>query len=77
MNYYYDPEVAATLAAWVNYICPVEGAREAMEKVDASLVDNPLIFPDEEMLSKTHNMMALDEETARQYEEDFAQVTGG
>ena len=77
MNYYYDPVVAATLAAWVNYICPVEGAREAMEKVDPSLVDNPLIFPDEEMLSKTHNMMALDEETARQYEEDFAQVTGG
>jgi hypothetical protein len=28
-------------------------------------------------LSKTYNMMALDEETARQYEEDFAQVTGG
>ena len=26
MNYYYQPEVAATLAAWVNYICPVEGA---------------------------------------------------
>jgi len=77
MNYYYDPEVAATLAAWVNYICPVDGAREAMEKVDPSLVDNPLIFPDEEMLSKTYNMMALDEETARQYEEDFAQVTGG
>ena len=27
MNYYYEPEVAATLAAWVNYICPVEGAQ--------------------------------------------------
>ena len=30
MNYYYDPEVAARLAAWVNYICPVKGAEEAM-----------------------------------------------
>jgi spermidine/putrescine transport system substrate-binding protein len=77
MNYYYDPMVAATLAAWVNYICPVDGAREAMEKVDSSLVDNPLIFPDEQMMSKTHSFMALDEETAREYEEDFAQVTGG
>ena len=77
MNHYYDPEVAATLAAWVNYICPVDGAREAMEKIDPSLVDNPLIFPDEEMMSKTHDFMALDEQKAREYEEDFASVTGG
>ena len=47
MNYYYDPEVAATLAAWVNYICPVEGAQQAMAKIDKCLVDNPLIFPDD------------------------------
>ena len=45
MNYYYDPEVAARLAAWVNYICPVAGAEEAMAKIDDSLVGNPLIFP--------------------------------
>ena len=45
MNYYYDPEVAARLAAWVNYICPVKGAEEAMAKIDDSLVGNPLIFP--------------------------------
>ena len=76
MNYYYDPEVAATLAAWVNYICPVDGAQEAMEKIDPSLVDNPLIFPDEEMMSKTHNFMALEEKKATEYEEDFASVTG-
>ncbi len=77
MNYYYDPEVAATLAAWVNDICPVEGAREAMEKVDASLVDNELIFPTSDTLSKTHSFMALDETTGRTYESAFQQVTGG
>ena len=27
MNYYYEPEVAAEVAAWVNYITPVVGAR--------------------------------------------------
>ncbi len=52
IDYYYDPEVAAKLAAWVNYICPVEGAREEMEKIDPSLVDNKLIFPDEETLAE-------------------------
>jgi spermidine/putrescine transport system substrate-binding protein len=76
MNYYYEPEVAATLAAWVNYICPVDGAREAMEKIDASLVDNPLIFPDEEFLSSAFAFMELDEKTRQQYEQDFAQVIG-
>ncbi|HEX5088648.1 MAG TPA: spermidine/putrescine ABC transporter substrate-binding protein [Nocardioides sp.] len=77
MNYYYQPDVAAKLAAWVNYICPVEGAREEMEKIDPDLVENPLIFPDEETLAKTMSFMALDEKQITQYEGDFADVTGG
>ena len=52
MNYYYDPAVAAKLAAWVNYICPVQGAREEMELIDPDLVDNPLIFPDDATLAQ-------------------------
>jgi len=76
MDWYYDPEVAARLAAWVNYICPVEGAREAMEKIDASLVDNPLIFPDEEFLANAFAFMSVDEKKREQYETDFARVIG-
>lgn len=76
MNYYYEPAVAATLAAWVWYICPVEGAREEMEKIDPSLVDNDLIFPSEEFLSGTFDFMALDEKTRTAYEKDFTQVIG-
>ena len=76
MNHYYDPEVAATLAAWVNYICPVQGAREAMEKIDPSLVDAPLIFPDDELLSQTFNFMAIDDETAKKYDTEFSQTIG-
>ncbi|GAB3266588.1 spermidine/putrescine ABC transporter substrate-binding protein [Nocardioides dilutus] len=77
MNYYYQPDVAAKLAAWVNYICPVKGAQEEMEKLDPSLVDNPLIFPDDEMLAQTMSFMALDEAQITKYEGDFADVTGG
>jgi spermidine/putrescine transport system substrate-binding protein len=77
MNYYYDPEVAAKLAAWVNYICPVQGAQEAMEKVDPDLVDNELIFPTDDVLSKTFAFMPLDEAKANQYELDFENVIGG
>lgn len=77
MNYYYQPDVAAKLAAWVNYICPVKGAQEEMEKIDPSLVDNPLIFPDADMLAQTMSFMALDESQITKYEGDFADVTGG
>lgn len=76
MNYYYDPEVAAELAAWVNYICPVQGAQEAMKDIDPELADNPLIFPDEETLAQTHDFRGLTEEEERRYDDAFAQVTG-
>lgn len=76
MDHYYDPEVAARLAAWVNYICPVDGAEEAMEKVDASLVGNPLIFPSEEDLASTFAFMPLDTETRTAYDKAFNQVIG-
>ena len=77
IDHYYDPAVAARLAAWVNYICPVEGAREEMEKIDPSLVDNTLIFPDEETLAETWAFMPLDDRQAADYEKDWSDVTGG
>ncbi len=76
MNYYYQPEVAAQLAAWVNYICPVQGAKEAMEKIDPELAANKLIFPDERTLSNAKNFMGLDQKTEQRYQKQFAAVVG-
>jgi spermidine/putrescine transport system substrate-binding protein len=76
MNYYYEPEVAATVSAWVNYICPVQGAKEAMAKIDKSLVDNDLIFPSQEFLAKTFLFQELDEKTSRAYATDFTKAIG-
>lgn len=59
MNYYYQPEVAAEVAAWVNYITPVEGAQAAMEKIAPELVDNQLIFPNDETLATAHIFRTL------------------
>jgi spermidine/putrescine transport system substrate-binding protein len=77
MNYYYEPEVAATLADWVNYICPVAGAKKAMETVDPDVVDDPLIFPDAATLAKTASFMPLDTAKAALYETDFNLAIGG
>ncbi|WFE44857.1 spermidine/putrescine ABC transporter substrate-binding protein [Verrucosispora sp. WMMD1129] len=76
INYYYDPAVAAQLAAYVNYICPVQGAQAEMEKIDPELAANPLIFPDETMLARSRVFMALDEQQEREYESKFQQVIG-
>ncbi len=64
-NYYYDPEIAAQVAAYVTYICPVVGAQEAMQKIDPTLVSNTSIFPDQATLSKVKVFRTLtpDEET--------------
>ena len=76
INYYYDPEVAAQVAAYVNYICPVEGAKQAMEAIDPTLVDNPLIFPDDATLAKSHVFRALSADEETKYNKAFQQVIG-
>jgi spermidine/putrescine transport system substrate-binding protein len=52
MNFVYDPKIAAQIAAYVNYVTPVKGAKEEATKIDPKLANNPLIFPDEETLAK-------------------------
>ena len=72
MNYYYDPAVAAKLAAWVNYICPVEGAQEEMEKLDPSAGRQPADLPDRrDFAQDTFAFMPLTETQSKQYERDF------
>jgi spermidine/putrescine transport system substrate-binding protein len=52
MNFVYQPAIAAQIAAYINYVSPVVGAKEEMEKLDPDLAANPLVFPDEDTLSK-------------------------
>ncbi len=76
IDYYYQPEIAAELVAWVNYICPVVGAKEAMMSIDKDLASNQLIFPDDATLAATSVFMALDEATEIDYQGKFDAVAG-
>ena len=76
MDFYYDPENAATVAAYVNYICPVQGAKEAMEKIDPELVDNPLIFPTDEDLAKVKVFRSLEPDEETDFGNRFQQAIG-
>ena len=49
MNFVYEPEIAAKLAIYVNYLSPVKGIREIVEKEDPDIANNPLIFPPDEI----------------------------
>ncbi|MET1017409.1 MAG: spermidine/putrescine ABC transporter substrate-binding protein [Leifsonia flava] len=77
INYYYEPEVAAEVAAWVNYITPVVGAKEAAAAIDPELADNQLIFPDETTLSKAHVFRTLTGAEEQKYQAEFQAILLG
>ena len=75
MNFVYDPKIAAQIEAYVNYICPVQGAKEEAAKLDPELANNQLIFPDDAALGKVKifNAEAADDP---KYKEQFQAVIG-
>ncbi|MGW1895479.1 polyamine ABC transporter substrate-binding protein [Streptomyces sp. NPDC002004] len=76
IDYYYEPKPAAQLAAYINYVCPVDGVRDDLAKIDKSAANNPLILPDKAMSAKGHAFRSLTEKEETAYEEKFAKLTG-
>ena len=77
MNYVYEPEVAAKIAAYVNYISPVKGVKEILEKTDPKLANNPLIFPPDEIAGQAAPLPgAVADADERTMQEAMAKVTG-
>jgi spermidine/putrescine transport system substrate-binding protein len=76
MNFLYEPEVAAKVAIYVNYLSPVKGVKEIVEKTDPDVANNPLIFPPDEILKKLHPYPALSDDDERTMKEAMAKVTG-
>ena len=76
INYYYDPAVAAEVAAYVNYVTPVKGAQAEMEKIDPVLAKSEYIFPTEKTMARLNVFRALTpaEETA--WTEAFQKAAG-
>lgn len=76
INFYYQPENAATVEAWVNYVCPVKGAREVLLADNPDIANNPLIFPTEEMVARLHQFRALDATEEHDWGAAFLSVAG-
>jgi spermidine/putrescine transport system substrate-binding protein len=76
MNYVYDPEVQADIAAYVNYITPVDGVKEVLAEEDPELAENDLIFPDEEFTANCTPQATLAPEDEAEVIEAYQQATG-
>ncbi|GCD42670.1 ABC transporter substrate-binding protein [Streptomyces paromomycinus] len=76
IDYCYEPKVAARIAAYINYVCPVDGVREELAKIDRALADNPLILPDRETAARSHSFRALDAGESKEFAQKFADLTG-
>jgi spermidine/putrescine transport system substrate-binding protein len=76
IDFYYDPEIFKDVAAYVNYIPPVKGTKEALTADDPDTADNPLIFPDEEVRGRSHVFRGLTEEEETAYNEKFQTLIG-
>jgi len=80
MNYVYDPENAARISSYVQYISPVKGVREVLEKSGedgAKLAENPLLFPTDEIKKQLHVFADLPTKLDQQITDRFVGITGG
>ncbi|MDQ8707060.1 spermidine/putrescine ABC transporter substrate-binding protein [Streptomyces sp. LHD-70] len=76
IDHYYQPAIAAELAAWINYVCPVDGVKEELAKISEEAANDPLIIPDKEMSEKSNYFRALSPKEETAYEAKFAKLTG-
>ncbi|MFL6100711.1 MAG: spermidine/putrescine ABC transporter substrate-binding protein [Actinomycetales bacterium] len=77
INYYYSPDVMAAVEDYVNYIAPVKGAKDALLKQDPDVAKNPLIFPSDAVLAKSHVFKGLTEAQETKYNQAFQALIGG
>ena len=71
-----EPQNAATIEAYVNYVCPVKGAKEVMLESSPELADNPLIFPPDDWTARLHQFRATTAEEEMAWSEAFTKAMG-
>jgi len=76
IDFYYEPENAATIEAYVNYVCPVVGAKEVMVGLDPDIANNPLIFPPDDWVARLHQFRATTAEEETAWSEAFTKAMG-
>jgi spermidine/putrescine transport system substrate-binding protein len=76
INWYYDPAIAAEVAAYVNYVTPVKGAQAEMEKIDPALAASEFIFPTEKTMANLSVFRSLTPAEETSWTEAFQKAAG-
>jgi spermidine/putrescine transport system substrate-binding protein len=79
MNYVYEPENAARITEWVQYISPVKGVKEILIDAGgeaAELAANPLVFPNEATEARLKVFGELGPEDEQAVQKRFNEITG-
>jgi len=76
INWYYDPAIAAEVAAYVNYVTPVKGAQAEMEKIDPALAASEFIFPTEKTMANLSVFRSLTPTEETVWTEAFQKAAG-
>ena len=76
INWYYDPAIAAEVAAYVNYLTPVKGAQAEMEKINPDLAKSEYIFPSDTTLKNLSVFRALTPAEETKWSEAFQKASG-
>jgi spermidine/putrescine transport system substrate-binding protein len=81
MNFVYQPDIAAQIAAYVNYITPVPEAQpilaDAKDAYSRQVSKSPLVFTTPEMESRLHSYKVLDEQEEEVWNDLFSEVVQG
>ena len=77
INHYFDPEVMAEAAAWINYIPPVKGTDEALMEIDPEIAGNELILPSDEVLERAHVFRGLSDQEETDFTAKFQAIVVG
>jgi spermidine/putrescine transport system substrate-binding protein len=76
IDFVYQPEIQAPIAAYVNYVTPVKGVKEILAKDDPELANSQLIFPDGDTLKRAKIFKTLTPQQDRTVNSAFQKVTG-
>jgi spermidine/putrescine transport system substrate-binding protein len=89
MDFFYEVEIAASLAEYINYVCPVPAAQEQIRKDAAKLsgddrksmeaiAESPLVFPAESEYANLHYYVSFDVVAKQQaYQKIFEPIVLG
>ena len=77
LNFIYQPENAAQIAAYVNYTTPVDGVQRGVREAGLGPRRSDLIFPCEGFIEGCSTQPILEGDDASEIEEAWEQVATG